>query len=67
MRHGLRAELLDIEDREERDRRLVEVETEIAKHKAVAVVNQQNLARQRNTIRRCEMELSNAIREVENW
>lgn len=55
------------ENRIERDEKIVGIELGFAESKARALVNQQNIQRLHNQIRRLEMELSKAEEKVKEW
>lgn len=66
-RAALQEEIQGIPDRKTRDKRFVEAENEIATSHARALVNQQNIQRVKNTIRRYEMELEQAQETIAKW
>lgn len=66
-RAAMQQEIQSIPDRKKRDQKVIELEVGLADVRARALVNQKNIERARNTIRRCEMELGNAELEVAKW
>lgn len=66
-RDEMRNDMSTVEDRGEREDKVVAVEMELAESHARALVNQNSLQRIKNTIRRCEMELEKAQEVIAGW